>query len=178
MKQRFQSAGALHEIELAGEGRTLTATIDGLATEVELLAERPGELVLSIGGRILAFDFAADESGGWLCGEGRIFRFDRPKPVSRRQRESAERKDEVQRSPMPALVISVEVAEGQEIEGGKTLLVIEAMKMETRVSAPPGSWRVARIFVAEGQQVSRDEELIELAPRPKAGDRSGGGDDR
>jgi len=176
MKQRFLSAGAIHEIELADEGRT--ATIDGLAAEVELLAERPGELVLRVEGRIVAFDFASDESGGWLCREGRVFRFDRPKPPSRRRREVAEKRDEIQRSPMPALVVSVEVVEGQEIEGGKTLLVIEAMKMETRVSAPPGSWRVAKIFVAEGRQVSRDEELIELAPRPKAGELSGGGDDR
>ena len=78
----------------------------------------------------------------------------------------------MQRSPMPALVASLEVAEGQEIEGGRTLLILEAMKMETRMSAPPGSWKVAKVFVTLGQQVGRDQELVELAPRPKEADRT------
>jgi biotin carboxyl carrier protein len=79
---------------------------------------------------------------------------------------------------MPGRVVRILAKKGDVVVAGQPLLVIEAMKMETRVSAPPGSWRVAKIFVAEGRQVSRDEELIELAPRPKAGELSGGGDDR
>jgi len=169
MRQGLVSMGTAHEIEIGGEGEALTAIVDGVSVKAEIVSERQGSLVLRIEGRTLAFDYAADEGGGWLCNDGRVFRFDKPLPKVRRQREAAETRDEVQRSPMPALVVAIEVEEGQEVEGGKTLLVLEAMKMETRVSAPPGSWKVARLLVAAGQQVGRDQELVELAPRPKAG---------
>ena len=183
MKHRFLSEGIAHEVEIAGQGKTLTLMVDGEPDSVEVISDRPGELVLNIGGRTLAFDYALDAEGGWMCREGRIFRFDRPRPELRRVREFAGPGEEIQRSPMPALVVALEVAEGQDVDGGKTLLVIEAMKMETRVSAPPGSWRVVKVFVSAGQQVGRDQELVELAPRSGSGTGAtapevGGGDDR
>src|SRR6202020_1255221 len=39
------------------------------------------------------------------------------------------------RCPMPGLVVSVAVAEGQEVKAGETLAVVEAMKMENILRA-------------------------------------------
>ena len=39
------------------------------------------------------------------------------------------------RCPMPGLVVSIAVAEGQEIKAGETLAVVEAMKMENVLRA-------------------------------------------
>ena len=65
-------------------------------------------------------------------------------------------------APMPGTVLSVRVSEGDSIEGGQVLVVLEAMKMENTVAAP-GPARVERVLVREGQQVQRGEPLVELA---------------
>jgi biotin carboxyl carrier protein len=65
-------------------------------------------------------------------------------------------------APMPGNVLSVRVSEGDDVEAGQVLVVLEAMKMENTVPAP-GAGRVARVLVKSGQQVQRGESLVELA---------------
>ena len=64
-------------------------------------------------------------------------------------------------SPMPGRVISVHVTEGQEVRQGEELCVVEAMKMEQSIRAPRDA-RVKRVLVQRGQQVGRDQPLVEL----------------
>jgi pyruvate carboxylase subunit B len=62
---------------------------------------------------------------------------------------------------MPAQVREVRVREGDLVEKGQTLLLLEAMKMEIRLQAPHGG-RVARLLASAGSQVDRDQVLVEL----------------
>ena len=65
-------------------------------------------------------------------------------------------------APMPGSVLSVRVSEGDAVEAGQVLVILEAMKMENTVPAPaPG--RVAAVLVEPGQQVQRGEALVEIA---------------
>ncbi|MEZ4472327.1 MAG: biotin/lipoyl-containing protein [bacterium] len=64
---------------------------------------------------------------------------------------------------MPGTVVDVKVAVGDVVAAGATLLVTEAMKMETAVTAPrPG--RVAEIHVATGDVVAGGDLLVVLEP--------------
>ena len=47
---------------------------------------------------------------------------------------------EVRRLPVPGTVVSVEVAAGDEVSEGQTLVVLEAMKMEHRITAAQRVW--------------------------------------
>jgi glutaconyl-CoA/methylmalonyl-CoA decarboxylase subunit gamma len=69
------------------------------------------------------------------------------------------------RSPMPGLVLRIEVREGQVVNAGQTLLVMEAMKMENSVVAPHNG-TVRRILATEGASVSEGDVLVEVA-RPE-----------
>ncbi|MBU3161030.1 pyruvate carboxylase [Clostridium frigoris] len=64
-------------------------------------------------------------------------------------------------SPIPGTVISILVAEGDTVTENQQLMVVEAMKMETRVIASEAG-TVELINVKEGQQVKAGELLINL----------------
>jgi pyruvate carboxylase subunit B len=65
------------------------------------------------------------------------------------------------RAPMPGRVVAVEVGEGQAVEAGAGLFVIEAMKMENEVRAPRAG-AVRGIRVAPGVSVEGDQELCAI----------------
>ncbi len=65
-------------------------------------------------------------------------------------------------APMPGKVIELRVAEGDTVETGQVLLIMEAMKMEHSVTAPQNG-TVARVTVALGDQVDADALLIVVA---------------
>jgi pyruvate carboxylase subunit B len=63
--------------------------------------------------------------------------------------------------PMPGRVVKILVAVDDRVKAGDALLIIEAMKMESRVPAPIDG-RVAAILTAEGDNVKTDETVIQL----------------
>ena len=67
------------------------------------------------------------------------------------------------RAPMPGLVVKVEVAEGDRVEEGQGVVIVEAMKMENELRAE-GPAIVKVIHVAVGDTVAKDDVLIDLAP--------------
>ena len=64
-------------------------------------------------------------------------------------------------SELNAMVWKIEVAEGQRVNAGDTLIVLEAMKMEIPVTAPRDGV-VAAVLVAEKQMVAEGEALAVL----------------
>ena len=65
-------------------------------------------------------------------------------------------------SPMPGLMVSVDVEVGQAVEEGQTVCVIEAMKMQNTIKAE-ASGNVKAINVSAGESVAADEVMIEFA---------------
>jgi biotin carboxyl carrier protein len=68
----------------------------------------------------------------------------------------------VVKSPLPGSIIKINIAVGDSINPGDTLLVMEAMKMENNVLAEKGGV-VKAIKVAVGDNVLQDDVLIEIA---------------
>ena len=66
---------------------------------------------------------------------------------------------------MPGKVLSVMVRDGDLVEAGQALVVIEAMKMETTLAAESAAM-VKHVRVEEGQMVDHGAVLIELSPSP------------
>ena len=64
-------------------------------------------------------------------------------------------------APMPGTVIKVLAAPGDKVEQRQTLLVLEAMKMETPVVSPYAA-TVKAVHVAEGDRVAGGAVLVEL----------------
>ncbi len=64
--------------------------------------------------------------------------------------------------PMPGLVVSVNVAEGQDVKAGETLAVVEAMKMENVLTAERDGV-VKKINAKKGDSLALDDVILEFA---------------
>jgi biotin carboxyl carrier protein len=66
------------------------------------------------------------------------------------------------RSPIAGTVIEVKCKAGDDVEEGDTLLVIEAMKMNTKIASPRAG-KIKSIEIAAGDTVREGENLVEFA---------------
>jgi len=64
-------------------------------------------------------------------------------------------------APMPGKIVAVMAKEGDDVETGTPLLVLEAMKMEHSITAPSGG-KVTAIHYAVGDQVEDGADLLDL----------------
>lgn len=64
--------------------------------------------------------------------------------------------------PLAAVVVAVNVKEGQQVKAGDLLVTLEAMKMNTPVNSPADG-TVSKICVSAGQSVNEGEVLLSLS---------------
>jgi len=69
--------------------------------------------------------------------------------------------DRVCRSPVSGIVVKVVAQPGQTLQVGDILLVLEAMKMETNITAPVAG-KVAALKVAPGESVASGQIVAEF----------------
>jgi len=62
-------------------------------------------------------------------------------------------------APMPGKVVRLLVKQGDSVEAGQGLLVIEAMKMQNEIRSPK-SGKIEKLFAQEGQPVNAGEVLL------------------
>jgi biotin carboxyl carrier protein len=65
------------------------------------------------------------------------------------------------KAPMPGLVLEVSVSDGQDVNEGDKILILEAMKMENNIMIHTSA-RIKKIAVAAGQAVEKGQLLVEL----------------
>lgn len=159
------------------------AEIDGLEFPVEILDERhvrfgeeiievdlsevSGEPLYSllINGESYEAYVYPDEEGLLVLLLGQFFPVrvveEREKRLRTSQLTSAGAGEFVLRAPMPGLIVSVPVAEGQKVEKGQILVILESMKMQNELRAPR-SGRVTRLQVRAGESVEQRQILLHL----------------
>lgn len=65
------------------------------------------------------------------------------------------------KAPMPGLIVSFKVKEGDEVKAGDPLVILEAMKMENIIKSP-GDGTVKKVLVKKGDSVEKNQVLIEF----------------
>lgn len=65
------------------------------------------------------------------------------------------------KAPMPGLAISVVVHEGQQVEKGDLLLILESMKMQNELKAPRAG-TISRLRVKVGDSVEQHQTLMSV----------------
>src|SRR5918996_6242509 len=65
------------------------------------------------------------------------------------------------KSPMPGLVVAIPVKEGQPVQKGQVLLILESMKMQNELKAPRDG-TVGRVRVKSGETVEQKQTLLSV----------------
>ncbi|MEM6522504.1 MAG: biotin/lipoyl-containing protein [Bacteroidota bacterium] len=65
------------------------------------------------------------------------------------------------KAPMPGLILSLSVEEGQEVKQGDPLLILEAMKMENVIKSP-NDGIIKSIKAGQGDSVEKNQVLIQF----------------
>ena len=73
----------------------------------------------------------------------------------------AEHEDFHLKAPMPGMVVSVPVAEGQVIQKGNVLVILESMKMQNELRSPRDG-KVVRLRVKVGDRVEQRDTLLSV----------------
>ncbi len=160
-EQEFIDGGACHDaLEVMSEANTPLPPRDGApppapsVDEPEPMAER--RLVAEVSGRRFDVRLLIPEKDLGPSGAA-------PAPKKKREKKggggahATGATGEVH-SPMQGTVLSVAVAEGQEVAAGDVICIVEAMKMENEVTAHTAG-TVTSVHVEAGQGVTADELL-------------------
>lgn len=135
-----------HELQLDVQrngGGELALVVDGVSHDV--LVERDGtQVVVHIAGERIALTVEDERERAAHAVAGH-------RPTGPRAVEAA----------MPGVVVEVLVAEGEQVEAGQTLVVLEAMKMQNPIASEDAG-TVRRIHARKGQAVAGGALLVEL----------------
>lgn len=119
-----------------------------------------GRLVVDENGARRIAWTAVDGPRTWVFLDGRTFVVEAARSP---RRGAAHRDDETAlSSPMPAMVVAVNVTPGQQVTQGDVLVMLEAMKMELPIRAPRSA-QVKTINCRPGELVQPGVPLLELA---------------
>jgi acetyl/propionyl-CoA carboxylase alpha subunit len=134
-----------HEVDWAMvQGGVVSMIIDGRSRTARV-AKTDGSLVIWVGGHRFELDVGTsdDQSVGAAGAGGAV---------------SGSIK-----APMPGSVVKVLVSEGDEVEEGQSLVIVEAMKMENDVRSPLVG-TVKSVNVKAGDSVGTTEAMVEIEP--------------
>ncbi|MCP4152836.1 MAG: biotin/lipoyl-binding protein [bacterium] len=84
-----------------------------------------------------------------------------PKPAAPKAKPAAGSGSGNVPAPLPGLILTVKVKEGDTVKVGQDLLIMEAMKMENQVQAPFDG-TVKKIYVKNGDSVAEEDPLVDL----------------
>jgi acetyl/propionyl-CoA carboxylase alpha subunit len=154
----------VYTVEILDDHRVV---VDGTVYEVDFdsISGQPVYSVLVDGQSYEAYVYPGDE--GWqVLLHGHLFTAQVEDERERRLRAAAgsrvaERGEYLLKAPMPGLVVSIPVTEGQEVKKGDVLLVLESMKMQNELKSPRDG-TVARMRVKPGDSVDQRQTLLSV----------------
>jgi biotin carboxyl carrier protein len=131
---KVEVGGETFDVKLEGG----TVTVGGRTLRVELR-----DSCVLLDGHEVPFRVADFQSGGAPGAHGVARKAAKVKP------------------PMPGKIVAVHCREGEDVNAGQVLVVLEAMKMQNEIAAP-GPGKVVKVHVKPGQTVEAKDILVEL----------------
>ena len=133
--------GSPQRLDLVESSSLASVIVEGLHREIEFKVNENEVLLFEGGSEVAATVTRAGPAGS---------------VASRRRAAAADVK-----APMPGLVVAVEVDEGDAVDAGQGVVILEAMKMQNELRSPVAG-TVRKVFVAQGTAVDKGQPLIRV----------------
>jgi biotin carboxyl carrier protein len=152
--------GKNYRIDLnRGDGRW-SCRLDGRDFEVDAVLTRPDVLSLRIVN--LAYEVKSERVANdlylWVGSRRFAVEVRDPRSLRGRSRAADDRGPRKISAPMPGKVVRLLVHEGDEVEPGRGVAVVEAMKMQNEIKSPKKG-TIQKILVSEGAAVNAGDVL-------------------
>lgn len=162
IQQTFNFSGALCNVLVMPRpnGALFDVTIDDTIYEVELVSTDSQDGIIVVDGhRQKVSAVEANQNEWWIHIDGGTYVLQwispLPNPIHKQDAKGS------LHAPMPGQIIRVDIEQGQQVQQGDTLMILEAMKMEHAIVAPTDG-TVTSIFYKQGDAVQQDAILLEL----------------
>jgi len=152
--------GSSFRLELnRGEGRW-SCRLDGDEVEVDAVLVRPDVLSLRIGNEVyeVKFERVASETHLWVGSACFAAEVRDPRSLRGGSRAVEDHGPKKLTAPMPGKIVRVLLREGDDVEVGCGVLVVEAMKMQNEIKSPKNG-RIQKLLVREGAAVNSGDVL-------------------
>ncbi len=156
-RYRVQHGETAHTAEIQGEG---VVVVDGVRCTVAPFGPSRYR-VTAPDGRVTVVAVAGTAPAVWVSADGRACELD--VDPSGRARSAARAAGGEMTPPMPATVVKVAVAVGDQVEAGAPVVMLEAMKMELTIRASHAG-TVRAVGCAVGDLVRPGTVLVEIEP--------------
>src|ERR1700746_913727 len=152
--------GKNHRLDLNRLEGSWTCRLDGGEVEVDAALARPDVLPLPIGNR--GYEVKCERVGGethlWVGSARFAAEVRDPRSLRGRVRAVDDQGPKKLAAPMPGKIVRVLVSQGDEVDVGAGVLVVEAMKMQNEIKSPKKG-TVQKILVGEGAAVNAGDVL-------------------
>ncbi len=160
--------GEPYPVQLGVSGSTMHVKVDGRRLTVETCAPAPpfGVFEALVDGKAMAVQVDRRGSGFALSHHGRQYRMRllTPRAAELQRHMLPKVAPDLSRfllCPMPGLVVSIAVGEGDKVETGQPLAVVEAMKMENILRAEKSAV-VGKLHARAGDSLAVDAVILEF----------------
>ncbi len=160
MELHYQIDGEVIAVKCDLSDGVYRVTIADRTYDVQLEQTRSSEVAFTVEKARHVAHVVDDGSARYVALQGQVVELKKPDP--RRARRKHHHGEDSLSAAMPGQVAKLLVTDGDAVERGQTLLILEAMKMEIKIAAPHAG-RIARVLVRQGQVVDRGQGLIEMS---------------
>jgi biotin carboxyl carrier protein len=152
--------GKHYRLELTQVDGSWHCRLDGREMSVDAVLARPDVLSIRLGNQ--AYEVKCERVGAdlhlWVGSVRFAAEIRDPRSLRSRGRAADEQGPRKLTAPMPGKVVRVLAGQGNEVEAGAGVLVVEAMKMQNEVKSPKKG-TIQKILVAEGAAVNAGDVL-------------------
>lgn len=164
MKLLYSHNAQMHTLDIERAGDDFEIEINGARARVQVISFAPPRITFLYNGKTVSARVVSDGKKRWVHVEGVAFVLERADAGTQRRHALGGREGTgsgIVTAPMPGQVRGVLVSKGDWVQEGQALLLLEAMKMEIRVTAPHAG-QIVQLDTSVGQTVEREQVLARI----------------